>query len=210
MVLEIQSNSRQIPKTTEICASKKYYDVLYAYFQCASERDERLDPSGKKRFFTKKSVNFSKLAEVFGLSRQTLSTRFKNLKELGLIIECDKDKDYYELVVLEDKAASLIKYDVLKVITDTLNENSVSTYVYLFNLYYANGCKPVQFTLEQIKRKIGICTTTRSNDDIITNILFVLQKIGLIEYQLTQVKQDTDSFQNIKTIYELKEVKNSF
>ena len=67
---------------------------------------------------------------------------------MGLIIECDKDKDYYELVVLEDKAASLIKYDVLKVITDTLNENSVSTYVYLFNLYYANGCKPVQFTLE--------------------------------------------------------------
>lgn len=139
-----------------------------------SERDEKIDPSGKKRYFSKKMVNFSKLANIFGLSRQTLSTKFKNLQELGLIIECNEDKSYYELVVLEDKAASLIKYDVLKVITDTLNENSVSTYVYLFNLYYANGCKPVQFTLEQIKKKIGICATTRSNDDIVTNILFVL------------------------------------
>jgi hypothetical protein len=28
--------------------------------------------------------------------------------------------------------------------------------------------------LEQIKNHIGICATTRSNDNIVTNILFVL------------------------------------
>lgn len=147
---------------------------------------------------------------MFDLSRQTVSTKFKNLIDLNLIKECEEDKDYYELVILENKAASLIKYDVLKVITDTLNEKTVSTYVYLFNLFYANECKSVQFTLEQVKKNIGICTTTRSNDDIVTNILFVLQKLGLIEYHLTHLKQDQDTFQNIKTIYELDMVKNKF
>ena len=85
-----------------------------------------------------------------------------------------------------------------------------TTIVYLFNLFYANECKSVQFTLEQVKKNIGICTTTRSNDDIVTNILFVLQKLGLREYHLTHLKQDQDTFQNIKTIYELDMVKNKF
>jgi hypothetical protein len=31
MALKIQSNSRQIPKTKDICSNKKYYDILYAY-----------------------------------------------------------------------------------------------------------------------------------------------------------------------------------
>ena len=31
---------------------------------------------------------------------------------------------------------------------DTLNENSISTYIYLLNCYYANDCRPFQFTLD--------------------------------------------------------------
>lgn len=194
--LEIQKNSRQIPKTKDLCANKKYYDVLYAYLQCISEKNER-----NMRVFEKKEINFTKLAEIFNLSRQTVSTKFKNLKELGLVKEIDKET--YEIITLEKDIASLIPYSTLKLIIDTLNENSISVYVYLFNCYYANDCQPFQFTLEQIKQQIGICTTTRSNDDIITNILFVLGKIGLIKYSLTAVKQENDTFQNIKTIYQL-------
>ena len=138
---------------------------------------------------------------MLGLSRQTVSTKFKNLIELGLVE--DFNKDYYKLIVLESSLATLLPYDTIKLLTDTLNENSISTYVYLLNRYYANGCKPVQFTLESIKAFIGICTTTRSNDEIITNILFVLQKLGLIKYSLTTYQQENDIFENIKTIYQL-------
>ena len=77
MELKIQSNSRQVPKTKEICSNKKYYDVLYSYLQCISELEE----NSKIRYFSKKEVNFTKLGEQFGLSRQTISTKFKNLKE---------------------------------------------------------------------------------------------------------------------------------
>ena len=41
------------------------------------------------------------------------------------------------------------------------------------------------------------------NNDIITNILYVLDKVGLIKYSLTTLKQDSDTFQNVKTIYQL-------
>lgn len=138
---------------------------------------------------------------MFNLSRQTISTRFKNLKELDLIRE--KDGETYELVVLPKDLASLIPYPTLKLIQDTLSDNSISTYIYLLNRYYANDCKPFQFTLEQVKSFIGISTSTRSNDEIITNILFVLSKIGLVRYSLTTMKQDADTFQNVKTIYQL-------
>lgn len=197
IVLKIQSNSRQVPKAKDICASKKYYDILYAYLQCISVRDEK---SGI-RYFSKKDINFSKLGDIFNLSRQTVSTKFKNLKELGLVVEADNDN--YKLVELSADLASLVPYTTLKLIIDTLSENSISTYIYLLNCYYANNCKSFQFTLDQIKSYIGISTSTRSNNDIVTNILYVLEKVGLIKYSLTTVKQDTDTFQNIKTIYQL-------
>ena len=201
-MLERKNNSRQIPKTKEICSNKKYNDILYAYLQCISEKNEN-----GSRTFDKKEINFTKLGEIFNLSRQTVSTKFKNLKDLGLIK--DLDKNTYEVITLEKDLASLIPYDTLKLVTDTLNENSISTYVYLLNCYYANNCRSFTFTLEQIKKHIGICSSTRSNDDIITNILFVLEKIGLIKYRLTSMKQENDTFQNIKTIYELEWLTNS-
>lgn len=80
-------------------------------------------------------------------------------------------------------------YSTLKLLVDTLNERSISVYVYLLNLYYANNCQPTKFTYSQIKKFVGITDTTRSNNEIISNILLVLQKIGLIKYSLTAVSQ---------------------
>ena len=55
-MLEIQPNSRQIPKSKEICANKKYNDILYAYLQ----NESVMEKISGKRFFSKKAVNFSK------------------------------------------------------------------------------------------------------------------------------------------------------
>lgn len=195
------ANSRQIPKDKSICANKKYYDVLYAYLQSISEEDKIT----KKRTFSKKDINFSKLGVQFNMTRQTISTKFKNLKELGFIVEKD---DCYELQVLEKDLAALIPFPTVKLLADALSENSISTYVYLLNRYLAAEEKPFQFTLEQIKLHIGICATTRSNDNTITNILYVLEKIGLIKYSMTTSHNTADSFQNVKTIYQIDQVSN--
>jgi biotin operon repressor len=100
----------------------------------------------KFRYLNKKDINFSKLGEIFNLSRQTVSTKFKNLKDLGLVI--DKDKNTYELATLEKEIAFLVPYETLKVLSDALNENSISTYIYLFNEYFRHDEKPYQFTLD--------------------------------------------------------------
>lgn len=190
---------RQIPKTKEFCADKKYFDILYAYLQTISE----FEGQGKPRTFSKKSINFSALSEKLGLSRQTISTKFKNLEKMGLIQLID-DKTY-EIIVLEQNIAALIPYETVALMVDALSERAISTYIYLFNRYYANGNNSFQFTYEQIKKFIGISSNTRSNDEIVSNILFTLQKIGLIKCKLTSLKQE-DNFENIKTIYEIEEV----
>ena len=135
-MLKIQPNSRQIPKIKNICSNKKYYDILYAYLQCISVRDEE----DGERYVSKKDINFSKLGEMFNLSRQTVSTKFKSLKELGLVEEINKDK--IKIIKLDADLATLVPYNTLKLITDTLSENTISTYTFLLNWYYANKCQP--------------------------------------------------------------------
>lgn len=196
-MIKKEKDNRQVPKSQEICANKKYYDILYAYLQYISDRDEETNI----RYFLKSDINFSKLGEIFSLSRQTVSTKFKNLKDLGLIIELDEQR--YQLVLLEAETAALIPYSTLKILVDTLNEKAISTYIYLLNRYYAKDGQAFVFTLDQIKKYIGISVTTRSNNDVVTNILYVLSKLGLIKYSLTTVAQDGDNFQNVKTIYQL-------
>lgn len=193
-MLSIKSNSRQIPDSKTICADKKYYDILYGWLQQVSEFEDGV------RWVDAKKINFSQLSKVFGLSRQTVSTKMKNLEKMGLVTK-NKMKNRYELLILDPNVAALIPYNTLKLLVDTLSENSISSYVYLLSRYIANDEKAFQFTLMQVKNYIGISTTTKSNDDIITNILFVLQKIGLIKYSMTEAPGS--EFGNVKTIYQI-------
>ena len=196
-MLEIQPNSRQIPKSKEICANKKYNDILYAYLQ----NESVMEKISGKRFFFFFAVNFSKLAHELNMRRQTLSTKFKYLQELGLVAE--RDKDTYWLIKLEPNLAALVPNKTVKILCDTLNERTISTYVYLLNCYYANGCNPFQFKLDQIKAFVGLSLKNRDTNDTITNILYVLEKLGLIKYSLSTYVQEKDVFQNIKTIYQI-------
>ena len=190
---------RQIPKTKEYCANKDYYDILYGYLQEQSQWEK--NQYNNRRYVEKSIINYSQLGRKLGLSRQTVSKKFKNLIDLGLIK--DEQGDKYYLTPLSSDIASLIPNPTLKLITDTLNEYSISVYVYLLVRYIANGEEYFIFKLSDIKKHIGICATTRSNDDIITNILFVLQKIGLIKYHLTTLQQDNVDYKDVKTVYQL-------
>ena len=190
---------RQIPKTKEYCSNKEYYDILYGYLQQQSQWEQK--KNNNRRYVNKKLINFSQLGRQLGISRQTVSNKFKKLIKLGLVI--DEPGDKYYLTPLSADIASLIPNPTLKLITDTLNEYSISVYVYLLMRYIANNEEIFQFKLSDVKKHIGICSTTRSNDEIITNILFVLQKIGLIKYRLTTLQQENVDYKDVKTIYQL-------
>lgn len=198
-------DARQIPKIQKICADKRYHDILYSYLQENSEWD---GIQGHQRYVDKKLINFSRLGSTLGMTRQTASTKFRNLVDLNLISEKPDNRGRYYLSILPAEVAALIPEPTLKLLVDTLSENSISTYIYLLLRYLANGEESFIFTLADVKKYIGICATTRSNDNVITNILFVLEKLGLIEYGLTAVQQDKVDYQDVKTVYYLKTLTN--
>lgn len=176
-MLAVKPNSRQMPKDTMYTASSKYSDLLYAYLQELSQ----VDIDGSRIVFAHE-VTFTKLAERLGISRQTASKRFKNLQELGLVSQ-KSFADVYKLYVLDREVAALIPLDVIETLVDTLSENCISVYVYLLNRWVAAGYMEYEFTLGHLKAFIGISENTRSNDKIINNIMFILERLELVKFR---------------------------
>lgn len=179
--MEIQKNSRQMPKTREICSNKKYSDVVYGWFQDVSERD--LDTN--LRYVNDCKVNFSKIAQRVNLSRQTVSKRVSNLIDLGLLYK-NESLNRYEITPLINIDASLIPQTTLTFLLDSQSENTISIYVYLLNRYWANDEQPFTFTLSQVKEFLGISTATPSNNHCIVNPLISLMNNGLINIELVE------------------------
>lgn len=187
--MEIEKNSRQIPKRQEICSDKKYSDVVYGWFQDVSERDGE-----GIRYVNEKDVNFSQIAKRVGLSRQTVAKRVKNLEDIGLIYK-NEMKKRFEIHLLSNVDASLIPQKTLSFLVDSQSENGISIYVYLLNRYWANEEKPFAFTIGQVKSFLGISVKTTSNNHCVVNPLISLANNGLIDYE---VKEEGGG---IKTVY---------
>ena len=186
-----------MPKDIKICSKKEYFDILYGWLQENSEWDGEV---GHPRYIKKKKIRFGDIAEELGKTRQTISTKFKKLcdPELGLLKE---EYDRYVLEILPQEIGALIPYKTLKLLTDALSERSISIYTHLLIRYVAEGEQSFVFTYSELKKFVGLSDATRSNDETIANILFVLKKLGLIDYQLETTKGNIST--EVKTIYRL-------
>lgn len=197
------ANTRQMPKTKEYLAHKGYSDVVYAWLQVNSSYDKEKDI----RYISKKEIKFTRIADELGISRQTVSARFKNLlDEKGLnLVKYNEELNRYELIHLDKKLAFLVQKETLRKMVSALNENSINIYVYLYNRFFAEP-QGFDFTLDQIKRIIGISDKTRSNNYIVTDILEMLELLGLIDYEIKELKSSSE----YKTIYHLNKVNGEF
>ena len=189
---EEEKNRRQVPKVREYLIMKDYCDYLYCYLQVISQYDDK----NNIRFIPKKECKFTTIANALGMSRQTVS-----LIEGGLLIE---EYNRYILVNLDKMVAQLVPFTTLRILTNTVKENVISTFIYLLVRYRAEQEKSFIFTLEQIKRNIGV-GISRSTDYIITDILLVLKKLELLDYELKTEKQEDGTF---KSIYSVKSMSN--
>lgn len=203
--LEIQKNSRQMPKQSAITKEKDYCDLLYAWLQCNSERESIVS---SQRRIEKKSVKWVAIERDFTrtstdgevekvMTRKTIAKYFNHLVDVGLVYE---ENEYYYLTVLDQDSGHLIEYTTLMKLMNVLQKNSISIYIYLFNRYCANGYEPFIATLKQIKDYIGIATSTTSNNMIIDDTLDILKRLGLLDYRL--IRKDD------KTYLEFIKVKN--
>lgn len=179
--MKIQPNSRQIPSVEIYTADKKYDDLLYGVLQEKSYNEVINGVS--TRYVDKKDVNFSKLCDEIGLTRQTTSKKFENLIAIGLVEEdIGGKKKRYILNELDSSVASLVPYETLRKINHALSQYAISLFVYLLNRYIANKEEGFIATLTQMKAFVGIATTTPNNNVIITDILDILSLIGLVEW----------------------------
>lgn len=203
-MLKIQSNSRQIPSNELYTADKKYNDLLYGILQEMSYISKE-----NIRYINKSDINYVKLAQKLNLTRQTVSTRFKHLLEIGLIRYEESDKRY-QLCSVDKTLCSLVPFETLRKLNNTLNQNTISIYVYLLKRFIANGEKPYQVLMTQMKKFIGITTSTTSNNIVITDILRILQLLKLIDLEYIKEKKEekTCSSTSYKTNIIIKTVRN--
>lgn len=125
------------------------------------------------------------------MSRQTASTKFKKLIELGLIL---KQNDNYVLVNLDINEIALIPKDTLELMVDTLKEHTISIYVYLLSRYIANNNQGFTCLMKHLKGQIGLNVDDNTNNRKIVNILKVLSLLGLVEFHTYTVGNKKNYF----------------
>ena len=192
--MKIEKNSRQMPKPARggITTEKNYCDLLYAWFQCNSEKSSF---KGGPRRISKTDIKWTKIERDFTrisiegteekvMTRKTIKKYFDFLVNSGLIEE--GPDGYYYLTTLDNYEANLIEYNTLSVLMNTLQKRSISIYIYLFNLYYANDCEPFVATLTNIKEHIGVSPNTTGNNLMITDTIEILEKLGLLKTTYVQ------------------------
>jgi predicted transcriptional regulator len=188
-VLKIQADSRQVPSIEKYTANKKYHDLLYGVLQEISYGEKLPGEEVMSRYVNKKDFTYQTLGDRIGLNRVSTSKYFKHLIELGLIEE-DKDSKRYKLLYLDKSIATLIPFETLRKLNNSLNHNAISVYVYLLKRYIAAGEQEYIYTRNQLKAFCGIATNTNSNDEVIIDILQVLELIGLIERKYMQTEDN--------------------
>ena len=196
--MEIKKNSRQMPSASMIVREKDYCDLLYAWLQCNSERENVMST---QRRIEKKKIKWAAIERDFTrtltdgsvekvMSRKTIAKYFNHLMDKGLISE--GEDDYYYLTVLDASEANLIECITLSKLMNVLQKNSINIYIYLFNRFYANGCEPFIATMKQIKDYIGIATSTTSNNLMVSDTIEILKRLGLldmeVEYDAAEMK----------------------
>ena len=186
-MLQVQTNSRQMPSIEKYTADKKYNDILYGTLQEMSYA-EVID-GVTARYVNKGDVAFATLGNKIGLSRQVTSTKFKNLISLGLIEYVENEKRY-KLNYLDKSISALVPFETLRKLNNSLSQNSISLFIYLLKRYIANGEQDFIATMSQMKKFIGVATNTTSNNDVVNDILHILKLIGLVETELRQLEDN--------------------
>ena len=194
---EQEKNRRQVPKTAEYLKLKNYCDYVYCYLQVNSLFDEE----GGFRYILKKDCKYTMVARDLNMTRQTASDKIKKLIQLGLV----KEEDHrYILVNLDKTLAELVPYTTLRILTSTVKDKVISVFVYFLVRFRAEHQKPFIFTMKQVKTVVGI-GESRSTDYIVTDILTVLSKLGLIKYEKLIDNSEEGTF---KTYYKILDMSN--
>ena len=198
MTLDKKVSQRQIPKKLETISNKLYGDIVYGYLQYYCELEEIPGSKDKRKIIPKSNLNFSAMGRDLGMTRQTATKKVKNLITMGLLKE---EETYYELITLAKEDAFLVEHPTLRILLNTMQERTITTYVYLLNRYIANNEQSYEFSIKGLRGVLGMSTSSRGNNGVITDILEVLKQLKLINYVIFTTNEPGTG--HIKTTYKL-------
>lgn len=118
-----------------------------------------------------------KIATILKVSRKTINTHLKYLKDKGYLVEDRINKKY--ILPKVEKMYFKIPQETSQFLRDTVKDPVVKTYVYLGQ---RNSYKPGQyvFTIKEICEHLGL--NYKNQCSTIRNYLLILEKCGLIKY----------------------------
>lgn len=192
MTINKKETQRQLPKVKKYTGNNLYTDMLYGYLQTICEVQDN-----NVKFIPKSAIKYTHIARDLEISRQTASTKFKNLLTLGLIQEIDNG---YEILTLPNNEAFLLSLSTLRKLVTAVKERTISIYVYLLNRFIANQEQSYEFSITSIKEYIGISVECTTNNYIITDILDVLSDMQLIKYSSKTKRQENGQLNTIYTL----------
>lgn len=201
--MNIQKNSRQIPSNEKYTADKGYSDLLYGYLQHIS----LLDKKTGMRYILKKNIKYVRIAQELNLSRQTVSKKFNNLIERGLLF-FEEENQRYILITLDSNLATLLPDDTVRILYNTLQERCLSVLAYLLKTFIQHNENSCEINIDIIKSFVGLNINNRgSNNQVIKDIFMVLKKLGFISYHTEKtIDEETGG---MKTRYILDYVNNA-
>ena len=105
-------------------------------------------------------VKYTAIAEEIGVARQTVSKKFNNLIDQGLVV-LDAANKRYILSTLEAELATLLPDDTIRVLCNTLQERCLSVLSYLLKTFAQHGENPCEINMDIIKAHVGLIKTNR-------------------------------------------------
>ena len=188
MAIDKNNKYRQVVANPEITSNKEYCDFLYGYLQANSMRGE-----DGRRFLLKNDCKFTVLVQKMNnvLNRKTMSKYFNFLVDEGLIYE---EEDKYFINELDRDSGYLLDFEILNALVELKDRHAIDLYVYLVNLYFANGKKSFIATMRNMKEYVGLATSTTSNNEVVKEALDRLQDLGLISYRVQYLADQNKRF----------------
>lgn len=197
---EKDKSKRPVPNTAEgfFLKSKNCNERIYVYLLLKSKRR----PDGKETHRYVEKMTQQKIAEDLGISRNTVSTRLKDLIKFGYVIP---DGRYYKVPKTDYYA--LIPEMTLHFLLNYVKggDKIIKLYIVLFD--YFNLEKP--FSMLDLHRELGYALSKEGkpiskNSVYIRTMLMILSEAGLVKYDIKEGRNEKGSPIDLYTILSIR------
>lgn len=169
-----------------------YNDIVYAWLLIHSH----YKPEEKHNFIYKSEFTFKGIGKEIQRNEKTVSSRFKSLKEQGIIRECNyQGKKVYKMSYYDqfEELDSETVYQLISLPVKDTREELIKTYAYLLKKKRESireGKRNFTCSSNEIILAFGYSTGHTQTFDRMKFILTVLQGAGIIKFRTILPRQD--------------------